>query len=85
MQPGNHAIVSRVSARTPDEWKPSRRLRDALTSCDEAIEAIDEGYYVFNVNLGDPLTYKAAMKTKHAKACQDAVDVQHDTLRKNCT
>jgi hypothetical protein len=53
---GNLAMLSRVSRHMPDRWKPSRRLRDALASCVEAIEVIYEGDCVFNVNLGAPLT-----------------------------
>jgi hypothetical protein len=68
-----------MSARTPDQRKPSRRLRDALATCAEAIDAIDKFDSVCNVSLGDPLTYKAAMKTQHAKAWQDAVDLELDT------
>jgi hypothetical protein len=48
----------------------------------EAIEEVDS---VCNISVGDPLTYKAAMKTQHAKSWQDAVDLQQDTLRANCT
>jgi hypothetical protein len=58
-----------------------KRLCDALASC---IEAIDEDNRECNINLGDPLAYKADMQTKHTKAWQDAVDVELVTLRNNC-
>ncbi len=32
-----------------------------------------------------PLAFKAAMKMKHAKAWQDAVEAELETLRNNCT
>ncbi len=51
----------------------------------EALEDTEEIDTVCNINLGDPLTYRAAMKTQHAKAWQDAVDLELDTLRTNCT
>jgi hypothetical protein len=79
-QPRNITTSSRVSTRTPDQRKPSRRLRDASASC---VEATNEDNCFGNINLGDQSTYKAAINTKHAKASQNAVDV--DTLRNNCT
>ena len=55
-----------------------------MAACVENLEAIDVDS-VCNISLGDPLTYKAVMKSIHAKAWQDAVDVELDTLRTNCT
>jgi hypothetical protein len=46
-QPEPQHAGSRVTARTPDQRKPSRRLRDALASCVKAIEAIDQATSVF--------------------------------------
>jgi hypothetical protein len=55
-----------------------------LASCVEALDDAEETDTVCNVYC-DPLTYKAAMKTPHAKAWQDAVDLELDSLRTNCT
>jgi hypothetical protein len=82
-QLGNHATNSRVSTRPPDLRKPSRRLRDALAACVENLEAIDEVDSVCNICAEDPLTYKAAMKSKHAKAWQDAVDAAPNCWEKS--
>jgi hypothetical protein len=83
--PDSEEGSSLVTTRPPNQRKPSRRLRDAIASWVNTVESIDEGINVCNVNVGDPLTYKAAMSTKHAKAWQDAVDVELETLRNNCT
>ncbi len=66
-QPGNIVTSSRVSTRTPDKRKPSRRLRDALATCAEAIDTIDECDSVCNVSLGDTLTYEDATRQSLAR------------------
>jgi hypothetical protein len=45
----------------------------------EALKDTEEIDTVCNINLGDPLTYRAAMKTQHSKAWQDAVDLDDST------
>ncbi len=81
-QPGNQVKSNRVSTRTHDQRKAVKRLRDTLASC---VRVIDEKSLVCNVNIGDLLTYKAATKAMRAKASQDAVDAELDTLRNNRT
>jgi hypothetical protein len=62
--PGNHATINCISTRTSKQRKPSERLKDALAS---SISVPNDESLVCNISLGDPLTYKAAMTTKHAK------------------
>jgi hypothetical protein len=81
---GNQAATApAANTRTNQQRKPSRRLREAMAACIEALDQQPD--YVCNVAPGDPATYKTAMKTSNAAQWQAAVDLELDTLRSNQT
>ena len=76
-----------VTTRTKEQRRPSRKLREAMANCFENEEMEDkfDEFDINTVDLTDPQTYAAAMKTTNAAQWQMAVDTELEALRENRT
>ena len=79
-------MPSRVQTRPAAKRKPSQRVRDAhAAGYVEADISSDEDYGIHNVDITDPKTFAAAMKTPEAEKWQEAINEELKTLRADKT
>ena len=71
-----------MTTRTKDQRRPSQRLRDATTN---HVDDEDDPCEINSVDLTDPQSYTAAMKSANADKWQGAMDTELEALRENRT